>query len=235
MSSQSEDQGMQPTSVGVECVLSSGSKSSARSTMSSAREPGDLVQACEEEMTSRQTREGEEPQAAVVERQKSDEVVVPKKSAKTRVTPVETMEGRTEAKGKSAARNAFSTLGEDNASTNLQRIGKRRTASLPVDPRWEPGAGNPLAGICPGGGPQGPSLPGRRRGVRRSGARCTGARGASGGDTRRPRGAGGAGRGVRPRRARPVGSSPAARSLISHMPVQLHSTRLPTLPAPRGC
>jgi len=34
-------------------------------------------------------------------------------------------------------------------------------ASLPVDPRWEPGAGNPLAGICPGGGPQGPSLPGR--------------------------------------------------------------------------
>ena len=32
---------------------------------------------------------------------------------------------------------------------------------LPDDQRWEPGAGNPLAGLCPGGGPKGPSLPGR--------------------------------------------------------------------------
>jgi hypothetical protein len=31
---------------------------------------------------------------------------------------------------------------------------------LPVDLRWEPGAGNPHAGFCPGGGPKGPSLPG---------------------------------------------------------------------------
>ena len=29
-----------------------------------------------------------------------------------------------------------------------------------VDLRWEPGAGNPHAGFCPGGGPKGPSLPG---------------------------------------------------------------------------
>jgi RNA-directed DNA polymerase len=35
-----------------------------------------------------------------------------------------------------------------------------RCDSLPVDPTWEPGAGNPHAGFCPGGGPQGPSLPG---------------------------------------------------------------------------
>src|SRR5689334_4100086 len=28
------------------------------------------------------------------------------------------------------------------------------TASQSVDPRWEPGAGNPLAGFCPGGGPE---------------------------------------------------------------------------------
>ncbi len=60
-----------------------------------------------------------------MERQKSDEVVVPKKSAKTRATPVETMEGRTEAKGKSAARNASSTQGGEDATTYLQRIGKR--------------------------------------------------------------------------------------------------------------
>ncbi len=31
---------------------------------------------------------------------------------------------------------------------------------LPADQRWEPGAGNPLAGFCPGGGSKGPSLPG---------------------------------------------------------------------------
>ena len=37
--------------------------------------------------------------------------------------------------------------------------------SLSVDPRWEPGAGNPLAGFCPGGGPKGPSLPGQGSGI----------------------------------------------------------------------
>ena len=36
---------------------------------------------------------------------------------------------------------------------------------MPVDPRWEPGAGNPLAGFCPGGRPKGRSLPERRAGV----------------------------------------------------------------------
>jgi hypothetical protein len=34
-------------------------------------------------------------------------------------------------------------------------------AEGPVDLSWEPRAGNPLAGFCPGGGPKGPSLPGR--------------------------------------------------------------------------
>jgi hypothetical protein len=34
------------------------------------------------------------------------------------------------------------------------------TPRMSVDRRWEPGAGNPLAGFCPGGGPKGPSLPG---------------------------------------------------------------------------
>ena len=32
---------------------------------------------------------------------------------------------------------------------------------LSVDPRWEPGAGKPLAGFCPGGGSKEPSLPGQ--------------------------------------------------------------------------
>jgi hypothetical protein len=48
----------------------------------------------------------------------------------------------------------------------MQQIGHRRIASFSVDPRWEPGAGNPLAGICPGGGPKGPSLPGSREAER---------------------------------------------------------------------
>ncbi len=38
---------------------------------------------------------------------------------------------------------------------------------MSVDPRWEPGAGNPLAGFCPGGGPKGPSLPGQIEAVAR--------------------------------------------------------------------
>ena len=46
------------------------------------------------------------------------------------------------------------------ASRSASRSRCRRSSSLAlppprcaVDPRWEPGAGNPLAGFCPGGGP----------------------------------------------------------------------------------
>ena len=124
MSSQLEDHGARPTSVGVERALSPGSKSSARTQQSSAREPGDLAQASSVVVTDRRTREGEEPQAAVVMRQKSDEAVVPGKSAKTRVTPVESMEGRAEAEGKSAARNASPTQGGNDAFTSLRWVGK---------------------------------------------------------------------------------------------------------------
>ena len=35
-----------------------------------------------------------------------------------------------------------------------------RPPAGPSDPRWEPGAVNLHAGICPGGAPQGASLPG---------------------------------------------------------------------------
>ena len=70
-------------------------------------------------------QEGNKPQVGKTSVEKSDEVVVPEKSAKTRVTPVESMEGRTEAEGKSAARNASSTQREQDAPTSLQRIGER--------------------------------------------------------------------------------------------------------------
>lgn len=72
-----------------------------------------------------QNREGESRKPASQSFEESDEVMVPEKSPKTRVTPVEEMEGRASAKGKSAARNASSTQGEQEVLTTLQRIGKR--------------------------------------------------------------------------------------------------------------
>jgi group II intron reverse transcriptase/maturase len=73
----------------------------------------------------RQLREGDEPQAAAQAVEESDAAIVPKKSAKTRVTPVESMEGRAAAKGKSAARNALPAQYGAGALTSLQWIGKR--------------------------------------------------------------------------------------------------------------
>jgi group II intron reverse transcriptase/maturase len=74
-------------------------------------------------VSGRSAQEGKPQSGACVE--KSDEVVVPKKSSKMWVTPVETMEGRTEAEGKSAASNAFSAQHEVEALRFLQRIGER--------------------------------------------------------------------------------------------------------------
>ncbi len=52
-------------------------------------------------------------------------VIVPRKSAKTRVTPVEQMEGRPTAKRESGARNAPPTQSGTGAPTQLHRIGER--------------------------------------------------------------------------------------------------------------
>ena len=73
----------------------------------------------------RQPRGGESRKRWQVVAEKSDEAVVPKKPAKTWVTPVESVEGRAEAKGKSAVGNASSTLGETDALSFLQRMGER--------------------------------------------------------------------------------------------------------------
>ena len=51
--------------------------------------------------------------------------MVPKKSAKTRVMPVESMEGRAAAEGKSVARNTSPTQRGIDVPTTLQRIGQR--------------------------------------------------------------------------------------------------------------
>jgi RNA-directed DNA polymerase len=85
-------------------------------------------------VTGESAQEGNEPQAGAKIVEKSDEVIVPRKSAKTRVTPVESTEGKTEAEGKSAARNADSTQREEEALTLLQRIGER--AKQKPEEKW---------------------------------------------------------------------------------------------------
>ena len=74
---------------------------------------------------SRQRREGDEPQSVQYASEKSDEGMVLRKPAKTRVTPVESVEGRPEAEGKSAARNACPAQDGGDALTALRWIGKR--------------------------------------------------------------------------------------------------------------
>lgn len=90
-----------------------------------ARKPGDLDAASSAMVSEKQPREGEEPQAAGESVEESDAGMVPKKPVKTWVTPVESVEGKAAAKGKSAARNARSTQREESAPTTLQRIGQR--------------------------------------------------------------------------------------------------------------
>ena len=120
-----EGHGDDPTRVDVGRHSVPGSKSSARSHMPHAREPGDLDVASSRVVSGRQLREGEEPQSAGVSIEESDEGVVPKKSAKTWVTPVESAEGRPEAKGKSTARNTSLAQKRTDVTTCLRWIGER--------------------------------------------------------------------------------------------------------------
>lgn len=131
-SNPAEGHGLEPRRVDVDASQSPGSKNSARAHQASARESGDLDGARPVMVTGRPAREGKPQSAASVE--KSDEAVVPKKTAKTRVTPVEPVEGRAEAKGKSDARNASSTQREQEATTFLHRIGER--ARQRPDEKW---------------------------------------------------------------------------------------------------
>lgn len=104
------------------------SESSARSHMPSVREPGDLEGASSCDMAAgRQPREGRirKPRSQTFE--ESDEPIVPMKSAKTRVTPVESMEGRGEAKGKLVSRNVRRTQSRGSTPTKLERVGRKAT------------------------------------------------------------------------------------------------------------
>lgn len=125
LSAYAEGQGTDPTRADVDLVCPRSGESSARSQMSPAREPGALEEASPSMVDGRQSREGDKPRAVVQCFEKSDEVIVPRKSAKTWVTPVESMEERTEAKRKSTARNASPAQDGSDALTYLQWIGSR--------------------------------------------------------------------------------------------------------------
>jgi RNA-directed DNA polymerase len=103
-----------------------GLRSSARSQMPNARESGDLGGAAELMVSSGQPREGSEPQSVETYSEESDAGIVPKKSAKTWVTPVESMEGRPAAEGKFALRNALRAQDRSSAPTQIMRIGQRK-------------------------------------------------------------------------------------------------------------
>jgi RNA-directed DNA polymerase len=104
------------------------SKSSARSHTLSAREPGDLGGSAPRNMVGgRKSREGSTRNPRSQTFEESDAFVVPKKPAKTRVTPVELVEGRGAAKGKLVPRNVRRTQGRESTPTKTKRAGSNAT------------------------------------------------------------------------------------------------------------
>lgn len=122
-----------PTRVDVASTFPSESKEFGKLRESPAREPGDLGGASPP-MVVAGNRGKAEPQSAGQAVEESDAGIVPKKPAKTRVMPVESVEGRAAAKGKSAARNAPPAQDGQGALTALQRIGER--AKQKPKERW---------------------------------------------------------------------------------------------------
>src|SRR5262249_41538243 len=104
--------------------LSPGSKSSARLHMLHAREPGALGGCPSPMVDEERPREGKKPQSAG-NPEVSDAGVVPEKLTKTWVTPVESVEERAAAEGKSAHGNAHRAQDRDRAPTQVERIGQR--------------------------------------------------------------------------------------------------------------
>lgn len=125
-------EGRTPGAIEVEWVPDAppGFKASARSQTLSARKPGDLGTASPRQR-GKQAREGtRKPRRNGPE--KSDALVVPKKSANSQVTLEELMEGRGTAKEKPAARNTRRTQRRISVPTSLQRVGTRATESKEI-------------------------------------------------------------------------------------------------------
>jgi len=120
-----EGQGVGPNRVSVDPTLPPGSEEFGTLRNASCTEAGRPRRGLAADGGGRQPQEGDKPQAEGQIVEESDEDVVPEKPAKTRVTPVEPAEGRSEAKGKSAVRNALPTQDGEGALTFLQRMGER--------------------------------------------------------------------------------------------------------------
>jgi group II intron reverse transcriptase/maturase len=119
-----EDHGVPSIRVDVAATLPPESKEFGTLRKSPAREPGALGVAAPM-VGDEQPREDDKSQAVVENAEKSDAGIVPEKLTKTRVTPVEPVEGRAAAKGKVAARNAYPAQDGASALTFLQRLGER--------------------------------------------------------------------------------------------------------------
>ena len=75
----------------------------------------------------------------------------PEEPSESAALPAEGMEGRGWAKGNAGSQNTLRAQNrEQGVLSAWDRIGQAANA-LPFDPRQEPSAGNPLAGICAGG------------------------------------------------------------------------------------
>jgi RNA-directed DNA polymerase len=99
------------------------SKDLARSQLSSAREPGDLDSARKVTSAFEHPRKGDSYNPGRQAVEESDALVVPRKRPKTRVTPVEVVEGRRAAKEKLASGNARRMQGRESAPTEAPRAG----------------------------------------------------------------------------------------------------------------
>ena len=113
------------SSMGVGEAQRPGSKSTARSHTSVAREPGDLEGALASMVDEGQERESRSQKPCQHAFEESDASVIPEKSPNSRVTPEEAMEGRDAANGKLEQRNAFRSQARLDALTHLARVGER--------------------------------------------------------------------------------------------------------------
>lgn len=102
-----------------------GSKSSARTHMPHAREPGDLGGASPLKLGSTQPREGNSRNARSEASEESDALVVAKKSGNSRVTPEDSMERRGAADGEIRARKRTPDSAPGTCADTIARIGER--------------------------------------------------------------------------------------------------------------
>jgi RNA-directed DNA polymerase len=110
----------------VQPFLPGSEKNSARTHKPSARKPGDLTGGSPPMVGGEQRGEGRQSRAPEKYAcEKSDEPIVPKKLANSRVTPEELVEGRGEAKGKPADGDAGRTQDRETALTIVERVGER--------------------------------------------------------------------------------------------------------------